>query len=62
MMCGGDGWCCLGEEVGDFYWRPPLLFGSMLTIVSSCLNFGLLRCLRCYEVCVLRVELFSLFD
>ena len=48
--------------VGDFYWRPPLLFWSMLTIASSCLSFGLLRCLRCYEVCVLRVELFFLFD
>jgi len=35
--------------VGDFYWRSSLLFGSIFAAASSCLNFGLLRCLTCYE-------------
>jgi len=38
--------------VGDFYWRLPLLFGFMLVVASSCLSLG----------CVLRAELFFLFD
>jgi len=51
------GWCCLGEEVGvfvvivvgDFFRRPPLLFRSIFVVASSCLSFGLLRCLGCFE-------------
>jgi len=35
---------------GDFFWRQPLLFGSLFVVTSSCLHFlGLLRCLRCLE-------------
>jgi len=34
--------------VGDFYWRSPLLFWSVL-VVSFFFSFGLLRCLGCFE-------------
>jgi len=47
------GWYCLGlvflgEEVGAFvvvvvgdsFWRPPLLFGSISIVATSCLSFG----------------------
>jgi len=34
--------------VGDFFRRPPLLFRSIF-VASSCLSFGLLRCLGCFE-------------
>jgi len=50
------GWCCLGEVVGAFmvvvvgdsFWIPPLLFGSIFVVTLSCLSFGWLKCLRCF--------------
>lgn len=49
--------CSLCEEVGvfvvfvvgDFFWRSPLLFPSIFVVTDSCLNFGWLRCLVCFE-------------
>jgi len=39
----GGGWCYLGEEAcvcwGDFFWRQPLLHGSMVVVASSCSHF-----------------------
>jgi len=31
--------------VGDSFWIPPLLFRSISVAATSCLSFGLLRCL-----------------
>jgi hypothetical protein len=50
------GWCCLGEKVDAFvavvvcdsFWRPPLLFGSIFVVATSCLSFGWLMCLGCF--------------
>ena len=45
----GGGRCCLGVHVGvfvgDFFRRPPLVFGSISVVATSCLKF--LGCLRC---------------
>jgi hypothetical protein len=65
----GGGWCWLGVEVGDFvvfvlddfFWRPPLLLGSIFVVASSFLwVFGVDKVRRlqsCLSVCgVSRVD------
>ena len=45
LMCGCGGDSVVGVVVGDFFWKPCLLFGSIFVVASSCLSFRLLRCL-----------------
>jgi len=63
-------WCCLRGEVGAFvavvvgdsFWRLSMLLGSIFVVATSCLGFGLLRCLRWFlRMCVLRAELLFIF-
>lgn len=42
MVVGGDS--VVMVVVGDFFWRRPMLFGSIFVVVGYCLSFGLLRC------------------
>jgi hypothetical protein len=60
----GGGWCWLGVQVGgfvvfvlgDFFWRPLLLLGSIFVVASSCLSFGVDKVFR---MCILSSWAFS---
>jgi len=41
--------CFVVFVMSDFFWRLPLFFGFIFVVASSCLSFGLIRCLGCFE-------------
>jgi len=48
LMCGRGDDSVVMIVVGDFFWRQPMLFGSIFVVASYCLSFGLLRCYRVF--------------